>query len=196
MNTLTNIETIPEWTSDGLLPPIRPSEGPTSSDRSPYRCSLESFIKRFATTTERCEILQGFLAYRSFLREIEITEGFQWVNGSFSEDKERLQGCAPNDVDIVTFFKQPLGLTQSSLTPEQRGWLSDPDKAKEKFSVHAYIAPLGQALDNTGVREISYYYSLWSHTREDQWKGFLEIPLKAGADDQELALLTQIKATL
>lgn len=192
--------TIPDWTAEGILPPIRPSEDPTSKERSPYSCSLVELIERFATTAKRCEILNGFLEYRAFLRDLGIIEGFQWVDGSFTEDKERLKKAAPNDVDVVTFFKAPRTLTPESLSSDQLKWMFQPMEAKKRFLVDAHIQQLGQPLDDNGVKTISYWHGLWGHTRDLKWKGFLQIPLKATADTVEQTLLagmlTEIQSRL
>ena len=51
---------IPHWTAEGVLPPV--NFGPSSAaDRSPYRVSLTDLVLRFSTSSERWEILDGFL---------------------------------------------------------------------------------------------------------------------------------------
>ena len=47
--------------------------------------------------------MQGFLRYRNALHEHGFVDGFQWINGSFSENIEDREGRSPNDIDVVTF---------------------------------------------------------------------------------------------
>ena len=96
----------------------------------------------------------------------------------------------------MTFFKAPTILTQDSLSPEEQGWMFKPKKAKERFMVDAQIQELGKPLDSNGVKEVSYWHGMWGHTREYKWKGFLQIPLSAGADDEAMSLLKSIEVNL
>ena len=84
--------TIPEWDSDGLIPPIRPGtreEDETEPTvRSPYEATVEQLVDRFAISQERAILMLGFLDYRAALYQVGITSGFQWVNGSFMEEIE------------------------------------------------------------------------------------------------------------
>jgi hypothetical protein len=42
---------------------------------------------------------------------------------------------------------------------------------------------LGNPMTAEAVRQISYWYSLWSHQREtDAWKGFVQLDLAPDAD--------------
>ncbi len=57
----------------------------------------------------------------------------------------------------------------------------------------AYPFLLGGELNAEDVKQISYWYSMWSHRRNGQWKGFLQIGLSPDADDVARHLLTQIE---
>ena len=107
---------IPNWTMAGIVPPIRPGEEGHSIDRSPYRVSLEVLVERFATSGERATILQGFLKFRTALYHHGVTNGFQWVDGSFLENVEDIESRPPNDIDVVTFFFLPDGQNQQSFS--------------------------------------------------------------------------------
>ena len=85
---------IPDWTSDGILPPVDFAE-PTSFARSPYRAEMSDFALRFATSDERNEIIAGLLGYRSELHAAGLKRGFQWINGSFLENVEILRSRPP-----------------------------------------------------------------------------------------------------
>lgn len=60
---LRPVTSIPDWTSDGVLPPINPS-CPTSADRSPYHVSLIDFITNFGNNPQRLAILSGIVSGR------------------------------------------------------------------------------------------------------------------------------------
>ena len=105
---------IPDWDSRGLLPPFVSS--PTSGEgRSPYLVRLTDLVLRFGYTTARRTFLAGLLDYRADLHAAGIKNGFQWINGSFVEDKIGHSGEEPGDIDLVTFFHVPTGQTQGTL---------------------------------------------------------------------------------
>ena len=98
---------IPDWNSQGVLPPIRPGAGGDSTERAPYRVSLQQLVERFAISPARAATLRGFLDYRAALHAAGVIVGFQWVDGSFVENIEALEGRQPNDVDVMTFYTVP-----------------------------------------------------------------------------------------
>jgi hypothetical protein len=74
---------------------------------SPYPTTIDVLTQHFATSPKRGEILRGFLAFRQTLAGIGISDGFQWLNGSFSEHIEMREQRDPRDLDVVTFFRRP-----------------------------------------------------------------------------------------
>ncbi len=194
---------IPHWTSEGVIPPVD-AANPVSSNRSPYRVSLADLVLRFVTSQERTAILQGFLGYRSALHAVGITDGFQWIDGSFTEDIEKIGQRAPNDLDLVTFFKLPAGVPNQSALVERDASLFPVGPAaaslqadlKNRFRVDAYLIPMpSQPADlnrvDRLVEQTCYWYGMWSHQRGTQrWKGYLEIDLDPSEDAAAQALLT------
>ena len=166
---------IPGWSTSGVLPPINVSS-PTSPDRSPYRIDLTDLTLRFSTSTERQAILTGFLDYRGALHETGLTKGFQWLNGSFLEDIEATANRPPNDIDVVTFFRLPDGQSQRGLMASSPA-LFDHDDVKQAYSVDAYLVELTAESPDRLVKLATYWYSVWSHRRTGEWKGFLEVDL-------------------
>ncbi|MCS5828604.1 hypothetical protein LNO09_12165 [Klebsiella variicola] len=77
---------------------------PTSHARSPYKMDIVRFVSMFALSPARMKILKGFLDFRMSLSQAGLVEGFQWVDGSFTENIELIERRPPNDVDVVTFF--------------------------------------------------------------------------------------------
>ena len=185
---------IPPRDTLGLIPPIRPGAPGHDRDRSPYAARLADVVRRFGGTSDRRIILRGLLRFRAGLREIGISEGFQWLDGSFFEDVEATGGRSPNDIDVVTFSELGDEVLQQSRYAESPE-LFDHIAAKLNFSVDNYFVELGAPLARDDVRNIGYWYSLWAHRDEDQrWKGFVEVELGADGDADALALLDAFDA--
>lgn len=140
-------------------------------------------VERFCSNPDRVSILNGLLTYRGQLYGLGIQDGFQWLDGSFMEDIETRSGRSPNDIDVVTFFRLPQGQTQQSLfeDPQARA-LFDIANTKPTYRVDAYPLILGDRMEEWHVHQISYWYSMWSHTRDQHWKGFVRVDLDPGAD--------------
>lgn len=179
---------IPTWSVTGVLPSVRPGKPGHSSDRSPYTVSLAAFVDHFGFSPERLDILEGLLQFRAELHHYGITSGFQWLDGSFLEQVELLEGRPPKDVDVVTLFHLPEGESQQSLLGRQRE-LFHPGRLKEKFWVDGYFHVLGEPTDSYNVRRITYWYSMWSHRRDGLWKGFLLVDLDPSQDPLARAAL-------
>ena len=175
---------IPAWNTQGVLPPINLAN-PTSHDRSPYGVTLSEVVRRFGMNAPRRIILDGLLRYRSALQALGLNSGFQWLDGSFVENVEEMEGRPPNDVDVVTFFNLPPGVTELSIVRQ------DPDlfpltrsarqAFKARFHVDAYLERLGQPSDSI-VLQSAYWYSMWSHRRNAVWKGLLHVSLAPAED--------------
>jgi len=190
---MLRLSTIPSWNPDGLLPPVDP-ESPTSADRSPYCVSLDDVVLRFSETAERRAILYGFLGYRSSLHAIGLTDGVQWLDGSFVEQIESgTRRRPPADVDVVTFFRLPQGRTQAELV-ESASDLFPSDAVgrlalKDRFQVDAYSVHLGQS-SNRLLELATYWSGVWGHQRDTfAWKGFLQIDLAPTDDEMARQLL-------
>lgn len=178
---------LPPWTSEGILPPFLGS--PAAPSRSPYDVSLRELVERFGTTVERRTILRGLLQYRAALHRLGYSRGFQWVNGSFTENVERIEARAPRDVDVVTFVHDPS--CSSGLDGDAAAL--DHTTAKAAYKVDSYIVELDQLPAPDLVRQSSYWYSLWSHRRSLVWKGFLQVSLTPDEDAAD-ALLRELDA--
>ena len=174
---------IPDWNHSGLLPANDPAAS-TSHDRSPYTASLLDLAVRFGHTSARRRLLTGLLDYRAELHKAGLMCGFQWIDGSFIENIEESEQRRPKDVDLVTFFHIPDKHTSESLRqdfPE----LFDNSKVMANYDIDAYFVQLNQVTPEETVRESTYWYSLWSHTRDGEWKGYVEVDL-SGDDDESI----------
>lgn len=168
---------IPNWTNKGVLPPVNSLQA-TSAERSPYRVKLLDVVMRFATSAERCNILRGFLNYRAAVHSMALTQGFQWLDGSFSEDVELLEKRAPKDIDVVSFVHTPASFPHSPLDPN----VLDHDHAKATYWVDSYFVEINLLPPDNLIKQSTYWYSMWSHRRTQEWKGYLEIDLSPVED--------------
>lgn len=184
---------IPNWNLAAVLPPVRPGAPGHTADRSPYIVALSQMVQRFATSPDRIRILRGLVAYRMELHARGVSSGFQWLDGSFMEHKESLLGEAPKDVDVVTFFSLPAGKDEATFVADNYD-LFDPEATKSKYFVDAYPYRLGGELGAADVKQIAYWYSMWSHRRNGLWKGFVQVGLSSEEDAVSNALLAQIEA--
>lgn len=172
---------IPAWNMEGILPPIWPGEDGASRNRSPYPSTSTEVVDTFATSADRKTILQGFLDYRQALYAAGIVHGFQWLDGSFLEDTENHFGRSPNDIDVVTYFQLPAGETQQSLWAKIP-YLFDHSGVKTTYKVDCYYEILGVAMEERHILKFSYWYSMWSHNRNQTWKGFVRVNLDPSED--------------
>lgn len=177
---------IPSFNQSGYLPPFISSPA-NPAGLSPYRVSLYDFVSHFSTSNQRNLIIDGFLKYREAIKKLGITEGFQWVDGSFVEDVEKNKSRPPNDIDIVTFASRP---AQYQLIEDWQQFLSinkglfDPNLTKSQYLCDAYYVDMNLSPFHI-ARVASYWFGLFSHQRATyQWKGLIEISL---SDDENIA---------
>jgi hypothetical protein len=179
---------IPLFSIDGILPPFTgKGPGDNPSFMSPYEVDAQEVVRRFCTSGQRKQILKGWLDHRAALRSIGITRGFQWLDGSFLEEKE------PHDLDIVSFVYLP----DNAKTEEEQIqlWTSNSelfDRAlvKGTYQLDAFFLSLEDEPE-TLVSLTRYFLQLFSHQRETfLWKGMIQVPLDdandAGAREQLL----------
>ncbi|MGP8292522.1 DUF6932 family protein, partial [Vreelandella zhanjiangensis] len=170
---------IPNFEESGVLPPFI-GDGPTKpANQAPYKVTLEAFVEHFATSEERVGILIGFLQYRTNLKGAGVTDGFQWLDGSFVENVEKTRGRAPNDIDLVTFAHRPNGYSSNDWKGFVQANLSlfSPKMAKASYKCDAYFVDLNLP-PKAVVSHTKYWFGLFSHQRETSlWKGMIELEL-------------------
>jgi hypothetical protein len=173
---------IPPFTIDGVVPPFVGPHGPggASQDMTPYSVSALEVALTLGSSERRREILRGWLGYRGQLRAAGVTHGFQWLDGSFVEDKD------PNDLDVVTFFRRP---PNAQSDHEIGAWVAanmhlfDRARIKAQFSLDAFPVDLNGDPESL-VGNSRYWLGLFSHRRGDNlWKGMLQVRLEDAADD-------------
>jgi hypothetical protein len=169
---------IPANTISGILPPFTGADSTDRANTSPYAASMTDVVLRYGFNAERTAILTGLLDYRATLRSIGVTDGFQWLDGSFVEDVEHIRSRPPGDIDVVTFARPALA--------DRAVWLQlvnvnvalfSPQQTKKTFKCDAYFIDLGKRIE-TVVSDTAYFFNLFSHQRSTHtWKGMIRVPL-------------------
>ncbi|MCC6877204.1 MAG: hypothetical protein IT378_23060 [Sandaracinaceae bacterium] len=183
---------IPSWNDEGLIPPIRPGEPGHSMHRAPYRAPMLEVAQRFGSRPLRCAILSGLLDLRARLRAAGLDRGFQWLDGSLMERIEVIEGRPPKDVDVITFVHLGDEATQQRLAAGHPDLFAG-DDLFERLRVDHYFFNLDLPLDQRSVKQVSYWYSMWSHRRDLRWKGFVQVDL-AEDDGPARSLLDALAA--
>ncbi len=173
---------IPALTPEGVLPPfVGPDAAASSRDMSPYSATALEVVSHFGTTTSRQSILRGWLDHRIKLRTAGFDRGFQWLDGSFVENKD------PNDLDVVTYLYRPQGiLDPRSLRSHMQAnpHLFQRSTVKTNYRLDFFSVDLDGSPEFI-VSFTCFYLGLFSHRRSDQlWKGMLQVRLEIPNDDQ------------
>lgn len=175
---------IPDFNHNYVIPPHLGN--PTLPEHlSPYKCSTLELCNRFGTSTERVIILRGLLEFRQRMTNLGIVQGFQWLDGSFTENIEKSEKRPPNDLDLVTFYG---GLTNDIQEKISDNFIefANPVKAKETYKLDHYPVDFTFKPDVT-VEMTRYWIQLFTHNRRGVWKGILRLELDT-TDIDKLAL--------
>lgn len=171
---------IPPFTIDGVLPPYIGSSGPGGllADQSPYVVSAIEVAATLGQMPQRNAILRGWLQHRGELRRLGFSKGFQWLDGSFVEQKD------PRDLDVVTFlYRPPITPAALSVLLQSHANLFDRTQAKATYLVDLFLIDLNGSPEGM-LNAARYYANLFSHRRNDElWKGMLQVRMESIADD-------------
>lgn len=185
---------VPAFTLDGILPPFtgEPTDGATMS---PFKVTMPEFVASFALTSERIEILEGFLEFRRRIHALGITRGIQWIDGSFVEMNDAVR--APRDVDVVTFLLRPPEIVERTAWEaaiDTHPELFDHARVKRELKCDAYWVDLSVAAPLYHVDQTRYWFGLFSHRRAtQQWKGMLQLQLGSLPEDRAAASLLRLQ---
>lgn len=181
---------IPVHSASMVLPPYVGETPAVRAAMSPFPASFSEYVLAFGHSEPRISILRGLHTYRSELRAHGFT-GFQWLDGSFSEQVELSRGRPPGDIDVVTYCFRPQHLVdqqafiawvQSNQQLLQAGALKARLKC-EAFFIDMHKHP--QLL----VDDVRYWAGLFSHQRSTSlWKGMVQVPLHSDDDDAVVLL--------
>lgn len=185
---------LPSFTIDGVLPPFVGPDGPGggAEDLSPYVVTALEMVRTLGKTPERRTILDGWLRHRAAMRAIGFDRGFQWLDGSFVEDKQ------PQDLDVVSFLYRPPGVRDRDALAAMMHANLDlflRPRVREVYSLDSFSIDLDGSPEGL-VGTSRYFLSLFSHRRGDNlWKGMLQVRLEDAADDDAaLAALGAVAA--
>ncbi len=177
---------IPEFGHRGVLPPFL-GDPLNPSGYSPYHVDMVQLARRFQFSEERKKILRGFLAFRKTLASLGLKRGFQWVDGSFVEDRE------PADLDLVNFiYPSETGkeVAQMEKTFDEHQLLSP--HSVPRYCCDSFFVDLDRAQIEKVVKNAVYWYGLFSHQRHTtDWKGMVQVPLFSPQEDREASLLLE-----
>ena len=70
----------------------------------------------------------------------------------------------------------------------------DHGEAKARYGMDAYILDLDGLAPNRLTTQAAYWYSMWSHRRNQAWKGYLQVDLSPSEDAAASTLLAVILA--
>ena len=174
---------IPEL-RNGVLPPHHGSRngGPVSkADLSPFPATTLELCQRFSDTPERRVILRGFLHLRQRLADLQIVDGFQWVDGHFLEDYEKRTRRAPEHICVVTFCR-----TSPILADPNYARLFQPLTSRlvtrSTFCVNHNLIPLHWPAHDI-IEATRMQSAMLSHSDDGVWKGYVRIALNTPEDD-------------
>ncbi len=177
---------IPPFNMDGVLPPyIGSATSGGGNFDSPYLTNLVEIVNRFATSPKRVEIIKGFIAYRAALLANGVSDGFQWVDGSFVTNKHE-----PSDVDVVTFGSA----RELQAIPRN---LFEKHHCKPTYHCDVYAVVLDGGPSDMVVKQICFWHRLFSMTKPNPPaspsvpKGMLQIRLNSPQDDAAATSILQ-----
>ena len=173
---------IPALTGDGVLPPYIGGRGPGdfADDMSPYVATALEVANTFGRTSKRRSILRGWLDHRAAMRGAGFRRGFQWLDGSFVEDK------VPSDLDVVTFLYRPPGVGDRDALAtviHAHSGIFQRTIVRQRYCLDHFPVDLNGSPEGI-VATSRYFLGLFSHRREDSlWKGMIQVRLEDRDDD-------------
>lgn len=172
---------IPAFDHNEVIPPHLGNPA-SQNDLSPYPCSIMELCTHFATTTQRIEILKGYVNFRRRMTTEGIIHGFQWLDGSFLENIEVSEKRPPNDLDLITLYANVPQATQQNILnvfPE----FANATLSKQGYRLDHYPFDISIHPAHT-VEFTRYWVQLFSHKKSNGiWKGMLQLPINTDADD-------------
>lgn len=181
----------PPFNASGVLPPYVGNDPGVPAACSPYKTDLLTVAQRFANSSERADILSGFIDYRAELKKAGISAGFQILDGSFIEDCELSRGRPPGDLDLVTFAYLPVPPHELPQYVQDHRNLFDRESTKRLYKCDAFFVDLAKD-SRLIVADTIYWGGLFSHQRDTfMWKGMLQISLDTNKDVDVVATLNR-----
>lgn len=171
---------IPKLTKSGVLPPHN-GDPARSADLSPFPATTLELCEKFSDTPERRVILHGFLEMRQRLNELQVVDGFQWVDGHFLEAYEQRTRKSPEHIRVVTFCKRSPLVADPNYSRLFEPLQTRP-ATKAAFRVDHTLIPLDWPAQDI-IEATRHRSSELSHSEDNVWKGYLRINLNTPQDD-------------
>lgn len=173
---------IPKLNVHGVLPPHQ-GDPTDRTQTSPYPATTLELCEKFGHTKPRRDILRGYLGLRVLLHQLDVIEGFQWVDGQFLEDVERRTRKAPEHIQVVTFCRLSERCRDREFA-HLTATLESPKATLLDYQVdHTPILlswPPTVLVDHT-----QHWCGRLSHQKEtNAWKGLLRIDLNTPEADE------------
>jgi Family of unknown function (DUF6932) len=176
------MSSIPQFNHNNVLPPHL-GDPVDHGKLSPYPCTILELCKKFSTSKERIYLLKGLLNFRQRMTELNIINGFQWIDGSFVENIEISEKRPPNDIDIITLFGG-LSTDDFELIEKDFPEFYNSDLSKEMFGLDHY--PFDYCFSpEICITYTSYWIQLFTHNRLGNWKGMLKLEINTPDVDRE-----------
>lgn len=159
---------------------------------------MPELARAFGTTAPRQQLLRNLIAYRALLTHEGYIGGIQFIDGSFMEDVETFASRAPSDIDVFSVLNIPTKYHTAPATwpiaglPFWQTEVIDRHRNKQRFGLDTYAVIFEDlhAQPMVLIRDIIYWYSLFSHQRGTfAWKGFAGITLDPAGDQAALSAL-------
>lgn len=159
---------------------------------------MQELAGAFGTTAPRRLLLRNLIAYRELLANEGYVSGIQFIDGSFMEDVETFASRAPSDIDVFSVLNIPPKYHAAPATWPTAGFpfwrieVIDRDRNKRRFGLDTYAVLFEDlhAQPMALIRDIIYWYSLFSHQRGTlAWKGFAGLTLDPAGDQAALSAL-------
>jgi hypothetical protein len=121
------------------------------------------------------------LDFRNNIHGLGVRSGYQWLDGSFLEDIERKENRDPQDLDLVTVFA---GIDAADLTAIEAACPAfiDRKESKRLYLLDHFPFRADESIVLT-IESTRYWIQLFTHRRDQIWKGMLRIALDTPADD-------------
>ncbi len=182
-NRAKNVMAIPDLKC-GVLPPHNGHRngGPVrQTDLSPFPATTLELCQKFGTTPERRVILRGYLQMRARLSDLQIVNGFQWVDGHFLEDYEKRTRKSPDHIRVVTFC-HPSQLISDPNYARLFQPLKKCSDTRAAFHVEHSLIPLDWPANDI-IEATRFQSAMLSHSDNGVWKGYVRINLNTPQDD-------------
>lgn len=182
---------LPTFGASNVLPPFVGQWPAAPLGFSPYPATIGEVAAYFTGSAERRRILVGFLQLRTALRNLGFTISYQWLDGSFCENIEALEGRPPGDIDVMSFLDHPLQNDTAAFTPIVNANLDmfDHDRCKATYHCDHYMMSVASGMS---IQEVCYWNAVFSHRRNGLWKGYVTVVDEGQAvDDALIASLIQ-----